>query len=87
MTETYHEYLYGTNFEIIIVNNPFTYVSTTAKMDATDQHSIKYPSEKNSAAADRLDNEESIRQLCFQKSRQSIIVHTHSFPLVESLPI
>ena len=72
---------------------PLDLCFTTAKSDATDQHSIKnhctikYTSEKKNAAADGLDNEKSVKQLCFQKSRQSIVVQTHNFSLVESLPI
>ena len=61
--EKFHDYLYGSQFEVIIDNNPLTYVLTTAKLDATGQRwvaalsgykfSIKYR-RKNNAYADRL---------------------------------
>ena len=40
ITERFHEYLYGGNFEVFTDNNPLTYVLTTAKLDATGQHWI-----------------------------------------------
>ena len=35
VTERFHEYLYGGEFEVYMNNNPLTYVLTTAKLDAT----------------------------------------------------
>ena len=35
MTEKFHDYLYGNQFEIRTDNNPLTYVLTLAKLDAT----------------------------------------------------
>ena len=35
VTEKYHDYLWGHNFTVFTDNNPLTYVSTTAKLDAT----------------------------------------------------
>ena len=32
---TFHEYLYGGDFEVFTDNNPFTYLLTRAKLDAT----------------------------------------------------
>ena len=40
ITERFHEYLYGGNFEVFTDNNPLTYVLTTAKLDATGQRWI-----------------------------------------------
>ena len=37
VTERFHEYLYGTHFEVYTDNNPLTYVLTTAKLDVTGQ--------------------------------------------------
>ena len=62
--EKFHDYLYGSQFEVITDNNPLTYVLTTAKLDATGQRwvaalsgykfSIKYRSGKKNADADGL---------------------------------
>ena len=38
ITDRFHEYLYGGKFDVFNVNNPLTYVLTTAKLDATSQH-------------------------------------------------
>ena len=35
ITDKFHDYLYGTSFEVVTDNNPLTYVLTTAKLDAT----------------------------------------------------
>ena len=40
MTERFHEYLYGGQFDVYTDNNPLTYVLTTAKLDATGQRWI-----------------------------------------------
>ena len=40
VTERFHEYLYGGEFEVYTDNNPLTYVLTTAKLDATGQRWI-----------------------------------------------
>jgi len=37
VTEKFHDYLYGATFEVVTDNNPLTYVTTTAKLDATGQ--------------------------------------------------
>ena len=37
ITDQFHEYLYGGDFEVYTNNNPLTYVLTTAKLDATRQ--------------------------------------------------
>ena len=35
--EWFHEYLYGSNFEVYTDNNPLTYIMTLAKLDVTAQ--------------------------------------------------
>ena len=62
--EKYHDYLYGSKFEMLTNNNPLTYVITTAKLDATGQRwiaalsdynfTIKYRSGRKNADADGL---------------------------------
>ena len=64
VTEKFHDYLYGSWFEVITDNNPLTYILTTAKLDATGQRwvaslgyynfTIKYRSGKKNADVDGL---------------------------------
>ena len=64
VTERFHEYLYGGQFNVYTDNNPLTYVLTTAKLDATGQRwianlanynfKIYYHSEKLNVDADSL---------------------------------
>ena len=64
VTERFHEYLYGGEFEVYTDNNPLTYVLTTAKLDATGQgwianlvnynFKIHYRSGKSNIDADAL---------------------------------
>ena len=64
VSEKFHDYLYGSTFEVITDNNTLTYVLTTAKLDATGQRwvaslcdynfVIKYRCGKKNADADRL---------------------------------
>ena len=35
VTDKFHEYLYGPEFQVFTDNNPLTYILTTAKLDAT----------------------------------------------------
>ena len=35
ITDKFHEYLYGAEFQVFTYNNPLTYILTTAKLDAT----------------------------------------------------
>ena len=35
ITDKFHDYLYGSEFQVFTDNNPLTYVLTTAKLDAT----------------------------------------------------
>ena len=64
VTEKFHEYLYGTHFEVKTDNNPLTYVLTSAKLDATGHRwlaslssynfSISYKAGKTNIDADAL---------------------------------
>ena len=38
VTDKFHEYLYGGQFDVHTDNNPLTYILTSAKLDATGQH-------------------------------------------------
>ena len=38
VVEKFHEYLYGSTFNVYTDNNPLTYVLTTAKLDAASHH-------------------------------------------------
>ena len=64
VTDKFHDYLYGTRFEVMTDNNPLTYVLTSAKLDATGQRwiaslsnynfSLTYRSGTQNADADGL---------------------------------
>ena len=64
ITDKFHDYLYGANFEVITDNNPLTYVLTSAKLDASGHRwvaalanynfSISYRSGKLNMDADGL---------------------------------
>ena len=62
--EQFHEYLYGNTFDVYTDNNPLTYVSTTAKLDAMGHRllaslanynfHLHYPSGRSNVEADAL---------------------------------
>ena len=64
VTDRFHEYLYGSEFEVFTDNNQLTYIMTSAKLDATGQHwvaalsiynfQIYYRSGKTNTNADAL---------------------------------
>ena len=64
ITDRFHEYLYGAEFQVFTDNNPLTYILTTAKLDATGHRwvaalsnytfSISYKPDKNNTDADAL---------------------------------
>ena len=64
ITDKFHEYLYGAEFQVFTDNNPLTYVLTTAKLDATGHRwvaalsnytfSISYKPFRNNTDADAL---------------------------------
>ena len=64
ITDKFHEYLYGGDFEVFTNNNPLSYILTTATLDATGQRwvaslahynsKLHYNSGKLNAEADAL---------------------------------
>ncbi|MCG7876441.1 MAG: pol polyprotein, partial [Candidatus Thiodiazotropha endolucinida] len=64
VTDKFHDYLYGNQFEVITDNNPLTYVLTSAKLDATGHRwlaalgsfnfKLSYRSGKSNGDADGL---------------------------------
>ena len=62
--EQFYEYLHGNNFVVYTDNNPFTYILTSAKLDATGHHwvaslanynfALSYRSGKMNVDADAL---------------------------------
>ena len=64
ITDKFHEYLYGSKFQVFTDNNPLTYVLTTTKLDAIDHRwvaalsnytfSITYKPGKGHVDADAL---------------------------------
>ena len=64
ITDRFHEYLYGGQFDVYTDNNPLTYILTSAKLDATGQRwvaslanydfQIFYKSGKTNIEADAL---------------------------------
>ena len=64
VTDRFHEYLYGGQFDVYTDNNPLTYILTSAKLDATGQRwvaslanydfRIFYKSGKSNVEADAL---------------------------------
>ena len=64
VTDKFHDYLYGNKVQVLTDNNPLTYVTSTAKLDATGQRwlaalanydiSIKYRTGKTNIDADLL---------------------------------
>ena len=40
ITDRFHEYVYGGQFDVYMDNNPLTYILTPAKLDATGQRLV-----------------------------------------------
>ena len=101
VTDKFHDYLYGTNFEVLTDNNPLTYVFTTAKWDATGHRwlaelsnynfTIKYRSGKKNADADGLSRLHDSNQTTtvfpdvLKAICQTVVVEKDKEPLVDSL--
>ena len=100
ITEKFHDYLYGATFEVLMYNNPLTYVFTTAKLDATSQRwlaeltnynfNITYRSGKHNADADGLSRlHEQIEEITLfpdvLKAVYQSSMMTPEKPLVETL--
>ena len=74
--QKFHDYLYGSHFEVFTDNNPLTYILTTAKLDATGHRwlaelstynfSIAYVAGRNNTDADSLSRlpQEAVQAIC-----------------------
>ena len=94
--EKFHDYLYGSLFEVITDNNPLTYVLTTTKLDATGQRwiaslsgynfGIKYSSGKKNANADGLSRCKASQEerVIFPETLKAI---SHSLSVTEDCPL
>ena len=103
VSEKFHDYLYGSTFEVITDNNPLTYVLTTAKLDATGQRwvaslcdynfVIKYRCGKKNADADGLSRrqEDPSQNIIFPETLKalshSMSIRVEKCPLMESLVV
>ena len=99
ITEQFHDYLYGANFDVFTDNNPLTYVLSTAKLDATGHRwlaelsnysfTLTYRSGKKNADADGLsrlhENETTTVFPEVLKSLCQVVVATQTVPLIDSL--
>ena len=101
VTEKFHDYLYGTNFEVLTDNNPLTYAPTTAKLYATGHRrlaelsnynfTIKYRSGKKHADADGLsrllenDKTTTVFPDILKAICQTVVVQKDTEPLADSL--
>lgn len=102
VTDKLHDYLYGNRFEVRTDNNPLTYVTTTAKLDATThrwlaslsnyEFKIVYRSGKMNADADGLSRRpQSNHQELFHDVVRAIslaaLAKTEEAPMAESCVI
>ena len=101
ITEKFHDYLYGAEFEVVTDNNPLTYVFTTAKLDATGQRwlaelsnyncKISYRSGKKNADADGLSRRSESDEITtvfpdvLKAMCNSLVTDTEQAPFVENL--
>ena len=77
VTEKFHDYLYGNQFEVRTDNNPLTYVLTSVKLDATSHRwlaslssynfKLTYRSGRSNGDADGLSRRPQETTECFQK--------------------
>ena len=92
ITDKFHDYLYGNTFEVVIDNNPLTYILSKAKLDATSHRwvnelanytfTISYRSGKLNSDADGL----SRRPQLFSEMVKAISLSAVTcVPLVDSL--
>ncbi|MCG8034916.1 MAG: hypothetical protein JAZ03_22460, partial [Candidatus Thiodiazotropha taylori] len=94
--EQFHDYLYGSQFEVLTDNNPLTYLFTTAKLDATGQRwvaslsgynfTIRYRSGKRNADADGLSRRQESQEerVIFPEMLKAI---SHSLSVVATCPL
>ena len=94
--EQFHEYLYGSAFEVYTENNPLTYIMTTAKLDATTQRwvavlasytlKIFYQGGKQTVEADALSHIELDKEYVAAVLEQGCCLES-SLPLVPPRPV
>ena len=94
--EQFHEYLYGSAFEVYTDNNPLTYIMTTVKLDATTQRwvavlasytfKIFYQSGKQNVEADALSHIEWDKEDVVAVLEQGCCLES-SLPLVPPQPV
>ncbi|KAK3726814.1 hypothetical protein QZH41_019605 [Actinostola sp. cb2023] len=101
VTEKFHDYLYGNTFLVRTDNNPLTYVTTTAKLDATGHRwlaaalatynfDIVYRSGKKNRDADALsrrpyEDERVIKNDAIKAISQSLCAENHQIPKIENI--
>jgi len=83
VSEKFHEYLYGSECVIYTDNNPLTYVTTSAKLDATGHRwlaalsaynfSIKYKCGKSNSDADALSRYKEISDNSFKAIYKAVL--------------
>ena len=101
VTEKFHDYLYGNQFEVCTDNNPLTYVLSSAKLDATGHRwlaalssfnfTLRYRSGKSNGDADGLSRRPQETTEMFpdvvKAISQAYLVNRGSCPYVETLVI
>ena len=101
LTDKFHDYLYGNTFEVRTDNNPLTYVTTTAKLDAMSHRwlaslsnynfTLKYRSGRSNSDADGMSRRPQVIQEVFPEVikaiSQATLVTLDCFALAESVVI
>ena len=101
LTDKFHDYLYGNTFEVRTDNNPLTYVTTTAKLDAMSHRwlaslsnynfTLKYRSGRSNSDADGMSRRPQVIQEVFPEVikaiSQATLVTSDCFALAESVVI
>ena len=101
LTHKFHDYLYGNTFEIRTDNNPLTYVTTTAKLDAMSHRwlaslsnynfKLKYRSGRSNSDVHGMSLRPQVIQEVFPEVIKAISQATHvtsdCFALAESIVI
>ena len=64
IVEKFHEYLYGSIFNIYTDNNPLTYIVTMAKLDATSYHWVASLAFPMGEMGGRRDHTYQVENLC-----------------------
>ena len=102
IAEKFHDYLYGSKFEVLTDNNPLTYILTSAKLDATGQRwvavlsaynfTLTYRRGTRNADADVLSRITVTEKACsfpdiFRAITGAITVSTEEIPLATGLSL